>query len=461
MQVQNLVSGNLFNFGSYSLSGNNQNTDLFSGIFDTMSIKNNVISESPNVNTIKQKENTLMSKTNESSVTKDIEAEASVNKKTEAKADACDGGENTDLKNVKSDDTEITTDDIEKVEGLLAEIANVFEKFLDISEDEIKNFLDENGITFGDLTDAGTLRELFVNTNYDGDVTMLLTDENALKTCESFIYEMTEVTKDKDVILFNSEVINSAFENLNISDSVKNTEKFDSEDNVNLKSPGENTGNLDDKTGNIQNEDVKTISFEYKNSKDEGENTGTEKKNDEKAFDTDLSLSEKFVNTFVEKFEQKLTGVTDTAAATDIRMITDQILKQIKINITPDTTKLEISLTPEHLGKVNVQIESTDNTVTAKFTAETRVAKEAIESNLIQFKEQLIEQGIRVDTIEVTVSDFAFDKNGNSGQNEDNHKANKNKRELTLDEINEKLGDNDLTAQSYIDNGTSTVNYVA
>ena len=461
MQVQNLVSGNFCYSGSYSVSVSKDTGDLFSGIFDAMSIQNNAVSESQTVNTVNLKNNTVTKENADSPVTKDVKTDAAVNSKTEAKAETSKSTESTDLKNVESEENEISTEDIEKVQNLLTEIANVFEEFLGISKDELKNFLDENGISLENLTDSDTLRNLFVNVNCDGDVGLLLTDENALKLCESFLGEMTEVLSGEDVDLLNTEVVNSVLHSFNMSDSVKDTEEFDSESSVNPKDLRKVTENTEVKEGNAQTKDTKTISFEYKNSKDEGDNTETEKRNDENTFDTDVSLSEKFVNTFTAKFEEKISGITDTAAATDIRMITDQILEQIKINITPDTTHLEISLTPEHLGKVNVQIESTDNTVTAKFTTETRVAKEAIESNLIQFKEQLVEQGIKVDTIEVTVSDFAFNKNGSSGQNEENGKANKNKRELTLDEINEKLGDNDLTAQSYIDNGTSTVNYVA
>ena len=461
MQVQNLVSGNFCYSGSYSVSVSKDTGDLFSGIFDAMSIQNNAVSESQNVNTVNLKNNTVTKENADSPVTKDVKTDAAVNSKTEAKAETSKNTESTDLKNVESEENEISTEDIEKVQSLLTEIANVFEEFLGISKDELKNFLDENGISLENLTDSDTLRNLFVNVNCDGDIGTLLTDENALKLCESFLGEMTEVLSGEDVDLLNTEVVNSVLHSFNMSDPVKDTEEFDSESSVNPKDLRKVTENTEVKEGNAQTKDTETISFEYKNSKDEGDNTETEKRNDENTFDTDVSLSEKFVNTFTAKFEEKISGITDTAAATDIRMITDQILEQIKINITPDTTHLEISLTPEHLGKVNVQIESTDNTVTAKFTAETRVAKEAIESNLIQFKEQLVEQGIKVDTIEVTVSDFAFNKNGSSGQNEENGKANKNKRELTLDEINEKLGDNDLTAQSYIDNGTSTVNYVA
>ena len=68
---------------------------------------------------------------------------------------------------------------------------------------------------------------------------------------------------------------------------------------------------------------------------------------------------------------------------------------------------------------------------------------------------------MKVDSVEVTVSDFSFTKDQDAERNGAEQNGGRNKRHFSLDEINEKVDGPDLKAQSYIDDGTSTVSYVA
>lgn len=159
-------------------------------------------------------------------------------------------------------------------------------------------------------------------------------------------------------------------------------------------------------------------------------------------------------DTFTARIESLVTPVHD------VREIANQILTQVKVNLKPDMQSLEMQLTPEHLGKVKVQLQEANGVLTAKFTTETDVAREAIESNLIHFKETLAEQGIKVDSVEVAVGNFSFDRN-DSGNNSEGQEEKHGRKSFSMEEIQETNDSPDLLAQSYFEAGTSTVSYTA
>jgi flagellar hook-length control protein FliK len=72
----------------------------------------------------------------------------------------------------------------------------------------------------------------------------------------------------------------------------------------------------------------------------------------------------------------------------------------------------------------------------------------------------LKEQGLKVDTIEVTVGNFEFDRNGQTGDNTQEEQKNGNRRFISDEEISQK-DDNDQLAKIFMEGGESTVNYMA
>jgi len=173
------------------------------------------------------------------------------------------------------------------------------------------------------------------------------------------------------------------------------------------------------------------------------------------------NIAEHFVQNLKQAAEEisEITGQKDIVQM--IREIADQILEKVKISVNATTTSLEIVLTPEELGKVNLTVSAEqDGTMKAKFVTENELAREAIERNLVQFKETLQEQGLKVDTIEVTVGNFEFDKNGQTGESSQEEQKNNNRRFITDEEISQK-DETDQLAKVFLEGGESTVNYMA
>jgi flagellar hook-length control protein FliK len=86
----------------------------------------------------------------------------------------------------------------------------------------------------------------------------------------------------------------------------------------------------------------------------------------------------------------------------------------IRVNISNESTSLEMNLNPENLGRVSLNIQSRDGVMTAQITTENDAARAALESQLQILKDNFEAQGVRVEAIEVTVSSFSFSDSRNA-----------------------------------------------
>lgn len=154
----------------------------------------------------------------------------------------------------------------------------------------------------------------------------------------------------------------------------------------------------------------------------------------------------------------------ETIRVHELREIAQQIVQQVKVMAKPGETTMELQLYPEHLGKVNLTLSSKDGILSAHFIVQNELAKEAVEGQLITLKETLAEQGIRVETIEVTVAGYTFDQ-GKSQEGND-HSMEREKStgpKITLEEamaMSEEPIEDDNTTYTTGDMGYS-INYTA
>lgn len=158
---------------------------------------------------------------------------------------------------------------------------------------------------------------------------------------------------------------------------------------------------------------------------------------------------------------------TTTVYSTNMEEIYEQVSESMKLNLTEEVTEMEINLHPASLGNVRVQIAARDGVVTANFTAQNEAVKAALETQLIQLKENMTEQGIKVEAIEVTVATHEFEENlSKEGESKEaNQQTNKKRRSININELAE---DDDIyiddaeaiTRDMMVKNG-NTVDYMA
>ena len=340
-----------------------------------------------------------------------------------------------------------------KEAGVLAQVTEVIQEVLGLTEEQLNMFMEELGIVATDLLQPETLQNLVLMANSEQDAVILLTDAELLATVNELTEQVEQVLAAAGVTVeeLAQTMENPEFDAL-VADAMKQLENSSETEETNESTNVEPT----EMTKTSHSEEVNTVH------QTEEKETGTfdREKNSE-----DFSGDDRFTQQFVQNLQQVADKVSEVTGQKDfvqmVREIADQILEKVKVSVTAETTSLEIVLTPEELGRVNLTVSAEqDGMMKARFVTENELAREAIERNLVQFKEMLQEQGLKVDTIEVTVGNFEFDKNGQTNENPQEDKRNGNRSFMTEEELNQK-DETDTLARVFMEGGESTVNYMA
>lgn len=134
--------------------------------------------------------------------------------------------------------------------------------------------------------------------------------------------------------------------------------------------------------------------------------------------------------------------------------IIDQIADYVKVNHSQQLTEMEIQLNPANLGTIHLQVASKAGIVSAQLIAQDQAVAAALEGHIVQLKESLEAQGMKVDAVEVTVASHEFEQNldGQGKQQEEEAKrmAGSRSRRRTID-LNEMPEDGELTEEELSD----------
>ena len=97
----------------------------------------------------------------------------------------------------------------------------------------------------------------------------------------------------------------------------------------------------------------------------------------------------------------------------DVRDI-ERLVRTMQSSVSKGQSKLTVVLTPENLGKLQIQLTETGGKIIAKFLSDNEQTHKLIMAQSDMFKNQLSEKGIVVDNME-----FAFNDTMSKGQNSD------------------------------------------
>ncbi|MBR6302352.1 MAG: flagellar hook-length control protein FliK, partial [Lachnospiraceae bacterium] len=109
--------------------------------------------------------------------------------------------------------------------------------------------------------------------------------------------------------------------------------------------------------------------------------------------------------------------------------IANQIMDYMRSQVKPDMQSLEMQLHPASLGNIQINLVHKDGAVTANFIAADEQVRAVLENQMIQLQERFEEQGIKVNSIEVSVGAQLSDQNlsEGSGENKESESKDKNK----------------------------------
>ena len=123
------------------------------------------------------------------------------------------------------------------------------------------------------------------------------------------------------------------------------------------------------------------------------------------------------------------TNLTQTQQPQDIQEVNilDQIRAKFALNSQNGMQKITIGLTPESLGKLNIEITKGQNGISAQILADNPQAKEILDKNLDGLKSVLQSQGVNVNNVNVKVAEAGRSSDSNNNMfNQDDSQFNSN-----------------------------------
>lgn len=382
--------------------------------------------------------------------------------KTDSRAEEKSKTEDAETQ-AKTEETEEITDDAEVLEKAGGEMVAALAAQMGISEDAVREAMDALGMTDVSLLDAKNLKSLMVELTEGADDMSLLTDGDfyqsvmeALGTLEDIAGEVQEETgmsqEEFDAAVMEAQKRLAA----EVPEEVQEVSVQDLQE-------GENTDSEAVKLSVQKPELTENARTETVAQKDapKQEDTG---KNSESPF-----MGNSYQAQNVEQQAQALKAAEAEKAfsMTDTQEIMDQILDYMKVSVKPELTSLEMQLHPESLGTLHIQISNKEGAVTAQFIAQNESVRAVLESQMMELRENLEQQGVKVEAVEVTIAQYSLDRNpdGNEASSDQGRRGRKGVRNLNLGEIDldeeEDLTEEERLTAEMMQSEGSTVNYMA
>ncbi len=322
-------------------------------------------------------------------------------------------------------------------------LQNVQQKVMDLlklSPEELNSLLESQGMDISDLTDPEALKQLVLKNSGKTDVLDFLTDGDLTKTLNELV-EQIEALKDQTAPGITTEQLKAAIKSFNDQEKASEPTVAAMEDTgISIRDQKEASGKqtLNDQTDIKERVEGKP-EVEVVKLTEAGSSSGQTKSESSKDQTQDNAAAKQY-DAFLNNLTKAATEIKPEVAVeetrvTELREIANQIIERIRVVIKPEQTSMELQLNPENLGKVNLVVQSKAGAMTAHFTVQNEMAKEAIEGQLQTLKDTLNSQGIKVEAIEVTVTGYTFGQEGRSDKEGQATGQNKNQgRRITLED---------------------------
>lgn len=394
-----------------------------------------------------------------------------------AKANTVKDTGSTEDKEASTGDVTVNEQLISEIVGMLQSVQQAVMNTLNLSQEELNQLLQDQGMTITDLLNPDNLQQLVLANSGQTNILSALTDENLANQMKELLQKVDGIITNADLGLTKEQIdaiLTKAGEQTptdpqtaisqttETSDAAAATATQEEKQPEAVNKKSEDAASSDD-TNSVKGS--KTELVQTDNTKES--NTGAHQdtgKHDNK----NLKAPDQF-----QAFVDNLVGATketqvsfsgNMVQVTQLREIANQIIESIKVTVNTDQTSMELQLNPENLGKVNLTVQSKNGVMTAQFVVQNEVSKEAIESQMNTLKETLSAQGLKVDAIEVTVANYAFDQNSqDAAKEQDNSKQNNNGKKITLEEAIQMTDDavEDATTQDVTGIRGSQIDYTA
>lgn len=407
----------------------------------------------------------------------------------------------------KTDDADMQKVD-QAVEEFAKEVQKEVKELLGVDDAQLEAAMKELGLTYQDLMDPVNLANLVMNLTGEEDQLGLLMNadfqelmqnvevlsKNLLQELGMTPQEVAEVFAqlEQNAAQITEEVPQQMQE---VTDTQADVLKVQQTDDVQITEQKSQVTGLTETNaaatesvesdGNVQNVE-ETVSQEVRVENDQtaSQQEGQQEEAPENSMTTEDDASLLQQNDTTEKsiftehtFQQtvqtirtdNITAAPTTAVPQNVVFNTLDVIRQVseftRVMYQGDTTSMEMQLNPENLGKIYVQVTAKEGVVTAHLAVQNEIVKEALENQTIQLRENMNQQGIKVEAVEVTIASHEFERNleqnqQGSAQDEQREQASKSpRRNISMNQLDELSGlmseEEMLVAKIMRDNGNS------
>lgn len=456
----------------------------------------NLIKQAFSMNTAKTSGNTA--KLGDNSFT-DFMGKTSVQTKADVKTDTdaakTSGNEYSQYKytdkNIQASDKtpdQMKMDDVSKSTGdMKDELISTVAEDLNVSEDDLITAMENLGMVWTDLLNQQNLADVAIELNVSVDSTELLLNsdfQNALMDVNQILTDAAvklgmDVNEFTDIVAQMTLVEPDEAAALNelageaLNSTVQTTEEAETADNGTVKADvvtKADAGQTKDNAYVVNENAVKSVDDDMDAAGSSQDFTGNSdsdgKQADAEGNNGILFAQDTAANVMAELNADDVNADYRPYMSTDTTELINQIVDNIRLNVSQDTTSIEMQLNPENLGRVYVHLSAKEGTVNAQFTATNEVVKEALEAQIVTLKENLNQAGVKVDAVEITVSSHEFERNLEQGQSREEQEgeyqeaaAKQRRRNINMSSMDELAGvmteEESLVAQMMRDNGNS------
>ena len=383
-------------------------------------------------------------------------------KNTKADTDAVDKKQNA-ADTGKADKTDKSKQDNksdEKVNDAVQNVKDTIKEELDVSDEDIAKAMEVLGITDNDLLSVVKVTEL-VSALTGADSITLITDDDmsgkltsvldAVNTAQEDIADMLNTDVDDAVLVVRTDAVVKKDTDETV---VKNTDSSITDN----RSVSETESLSDVLAAKV------TAQGSSKNEESTGEHTGEHTGEQNHNTQSYGGVADSIIQSMKDSFADIVTEDTSRVSEADI---VNQVIDQIKLSSGRELTSIEVMLNPERLGSVHVTVTAKNGILSAQIAAQNEQVKTALENQVTALKENFQNQGIKVEAGEITVMTHQFEAGQNFGQNESERKQSEQKinKKLNLsdymDDEDETVSAQDIRRKDSIQNGNSSVEYMA
>ncbi|MCH5280704.1 MAG: flagellar hook-length control protein FliK [Lachnospiraceae bacterium] len=322
--------------------------------------------------------------------------------------------ENT--KDVEGKDLDAAKD---AVEDAGKEVVDKVADKLGVTPEEVEEAMSVLGLTFMDLVNPSQMAALISQLTGEGDALTPLTDEGLFASIQELTAEVGAILEEQAEVLsedlgvevgeaFNlmetAATVPVAEENTGFVLEVEVEDETVTEPDVIVAEGREVTDLAEEETVSVISEEV--------------EDSGKDESHKQNAAGNSQETAGPYVQAptadqaFVAEPKEVELPFTSYLRPEEIL---DQIADYVKIHHSEGLSEMEISLNPESLGRVYLQVAAKEGVITATIAAQNETVRDALMVQALTLKEELNQQGLKVEAVEVTIESHEFERNTDNG----------------------------------------------